>query len=683
MQTLYFTIEGRSLSPPQDATIVCGNGIYRIWLLMDEGWRAAENRKLHVECTQDDGSTEYDLDLDSAVGGASVNLPALPSCKSIRIYAYTDDAGAAVQRTETAFVPCANSIRTLGSDAYSAPYDAYNAMMEYANGKLSGNMTQGQLDTIMAELTAHSAQVGVFPSVAYKRAVAAMSPETRLTGKMTLADSTEIELTNDLLVAGTVTTATTVMRDNYILPGAVPAMELKATIKPGAGIPQSTLNGAELALTFGVRQENGQWGEVPLGVHAVYEIGDDTATGTPITAYDDMKRLDAIPIASAGLAVDTAYSPGQIIEIVAETAGISYDGKRPAAEMGLPYDGDVSVVDFGTAYKCNARMQATPSPVAVALGMSDQWAWNKEIYVPITATDEEIAAMLLEEYGAYINYRGTVVYSEDLPTEDVEVFDAFRILYGGPRYKARAASSNIVTARDLLMHTTASVNALARVDRNRQLRVEPLAKQDATTAIIRNGMLRQRVSRMPYRTFSLTTIVTYPDSEGLMTSEQRTYETMWGDGVRAIMQENPLYTTLDEKSPNALITAMLIELTYALDPVTFTPARVETYGDPSIEPGEWVTLPGQDDAVPATELTWKYRGTQTLDTGGTDAAAGLEQSQAEKTIIGTKIQSMQTAQNEMRELYVRMMRSYEGLGTFRYEEIGHYAYRQIEGRDNA
>ena len=42
---------------------------------------------------------------------------------------------------------------------------------------------------------------------------------------------------------------------------------------------------------------------------------------------------------------------------------------------------------------------------------------------------------------------------------------------------------------------------------------------------------------------------------------------------------------------------------------------------------------------------------------------------------------MQTTQNEMRELYAKMMRSYEGLGSFRYEEIGHYTYGQIEGRD--
>ena len=172
-------------------------------------------------------------------------------------------------------------------------------------------------------------------------------------------------------------------------------------------------------------------------------------------------------------------------------------------------------------------------------------------------------------------------------------------------------------------------------------------------------------------------------SETLAHVEQRTYETLWAEGVEAVMQENPLYPTLDSKTQDTDITQMLINLTHRLDPLTFRPARVETYGDPSIDPWEWISLPTDGDpiSVPATEITWKYRGTQTIDSSGAAAVEGLEQSQAEKIIISNKIDASQSSYNEMRDLYGRMMYIYDTLGSFKYKEIEHYTYAQMMRRD--
>lgn len=679
---IQITIRGSTITAPDAPVIVCSNSGYTLIFDSDGEWASAEKR-VHITCIQDGQNTEYDKPIIESVLGDYCGLPTLPRCLAVQIYVYRG-AGATETRTETLYMQCSPSIRDGGSTAYSGPYDAYNAAMEYANGKLKGTMDDNQLAVLMARLQAHAAMIGQSPSIAYKRAIASMSPETKLDGKMTLANETEIPINNDLLLSSSVGITTNAMRDTYILPGGVPSAELTATIMKEAGIPSDGLRGAELELTFAVRQENGRWGEIPLGVFDIYGIGDDTATGTPVTAYDGMKKLDGIPIPSSGLETGKAYSPHQIIKTLAATAGLDYSGGEVAgSSLGLGYSGQVGRVDFDSDYANNGVETNTRGYVVIAMGAFDTWSWHKGISAAVTLTDEQVAAAVLAEYGAAVTYKGTVVYPSDLP-DDAELFDAYRVLYGGPRYKARDVSNSITTARDMLMQTAASVGAFAYMDRHNALQVLPIKKHDATTDIIKPKVLRQRVSRLPYQTFSLTTVMSYyPDGETLAHVEQRTYETLWAEGVEAVMQENPLYPTLDSKTQDTDITQMLINLTHRLDPLTFRPARVETYGDPSIDPWEWISLPTDGDpiSVPATEITWKYRGTQTIDSSGAAAVEGLEQSQAEKIIISNKIDASQSSYNEMRDLYGRMMYIYDTLGSFKYKEIEHYTYAQMMRRD--
>ena len=673
MIEINITVSGTTITAQDSPVIVCSNDSYQLRFTLDSDWTRAD-KCIRITCVQDADNTEIDAELT----GNSCNIPALPACLAIRVYLSTA-AGAAERRTDTLCLRCEHSIRDQGSTPYSAPFDAYNAMMEYANGKLTGSMTEQQLAAIMAQLRTHSAEIGAFPSAAYKRAIAALSPETKLSGRMTLADDTEIDITNDTLLSSSVGIATNAMRDNFILPGGVPAAELTATVMRSAGVPYDNLKGAKIELAFSVMQENGRWGDVPLGVFDIYGIGDDTATGTPITAYDGMKKLDSIPLPSAGFEIGRAYSPHQIIAMLAQTAGLDYaHGTVPGSSLGLGYDGDVGVVDWDTDYANNGVEENTKGHLFIALGAFDTWSWHEDMSLSPMISDAQAAEIITEEY-PYVQYKGTVLYKDDLPA-DAEVFDGYRVLYGGPRYKVRDTGSSVTTARDLMMHTVASINAFAYIDRHNKLRIKPITKDAAATAVIAPKILRQKVSRLEYQTFSLTSVIDYNTDEGALISEQRTYETLWDDGVDAILPENPLYPTLDSNRQGYDITRMLINLTHRIDPVTFTPARVESYGDPSIDPYEWVDVPAEtgSTSVPAVEIDWKYRGTQVIDSGGATAVAGLEQSQAEKTIIANKITSLQSVYNEMRDIYGRMMYTYEGLETFRYSEIEHYTYAQIE-----
>ena len=667
------TIKGDALLAPNGTQLITGNAyavtIYPYDSAEKERW-IGRAEALHIVCTQEDTDAELDVELteDPEYTTWSGTIPALPRCLSVRLSVTGHDAGGTEMHTETLALPCTASIRDLGTTAYSAPYDAYNAMMELACGRMNGRWTRYDVDRKLAELAEHPLEE--LNRAAYKRAIAALSPETKLTGKLELTDETEIDVTNDIITSSSVTLSTSAIRDNAVLPGAVPAAELTATVTADADIPHSALRGAQLALQFNVMQENGQWGEVPLGTHTVYTVGDDTATGTPITAYDAMKWLDGITLTAAGFEAGKVYSPGQIISKITTAAGIPYT-QNP---------------DFDTTLTNNGASRYAHSYVVVALGtLPTSWGWKVAISNadPYT-TDAEIAEALAERYGVSVTYEGTVTYKSDLPTTIASTNIAYRVMYGGPLYNVMAAGNAIMTTRDLLMHTLTTLNALGYIDRaTGELTVKAFAKTDATTEINQNKVLRQRVSRLNYQLYCLTTVCDYPDRDGVMVSEERREYTLWGDGATVVMPSNPLLSGLVADDPRAEIFELVNALADALDPVTFRPARVETYGDPSIQPWEWITAQAKDGSttIPAASLTWRYRGTQTIDTGGTDAVNGLELSQAERAVIANKITASQSSQNTMRTIYGHLMKTHEGLHSFRHAEIGHYTYAQIEGKE--
>ena len=670
------TLTETELLAPDDTRIITGNeydiGVEFANTTAKAKWDGVA-QQLHATCTQDDIDTEIDIPLTTAGGEPdyTATMPPLSGCRSVRIY-LTGTAGDAELRTETLAIPCIESIRDLGSREYSPPFDAYNVMMHLVNGRMNGRLSQDEINALLAQLSAHSADE--LNRIAYKRAIAEMSPETRLTGTLTLANDEEISVTNDTLSSGTVVITTNALRDDFVLPGAVPSSELQATIPADAGIPQDNLSGAKIDLTFEIMQENGQWSAAPLGEHTVYSIGDDTATGIPITAYDAMKLLDSIPLESAGFTTGKAYSPGQIIQTIATTAEIAY----------------TQDVDFDSAFTNNGKASIAydaHSYVVAAFGvLPNTWTWGVIISNadPYT-TDEEVAAAIAEIAGVTITYKGTVTYHDDLPTVIEDTLIAYRVMYGGPLYNVRAAGQSIFTARDLLMHTVTTLNGFAYIDRaTGELKVKPISKETATSDINPIKTLRQRVSRLPYRLYCLQTVCDYPDKDGIMVSEERREYTLWSDGVTATMQSNPLYIGLVADNPRVSIFQSINAITDALDPVHFKPTRVETYGDPSIEPWEWISVETKNGTVevPAAEIVWRYRGTQTIDSGGSQAVTGLEQSQAAKAVIADKLTASQSAQNVMRDMYGHLMTTHGGLHSFRHEEIGHYTYAEIGRKED-
>ena len=161
-----------------------------------------------------------------------------------------------------------------------------------------------------------------------------------------------------------------------------------------------------------------------------------------------------------------------------------------------------------------------------------------------------------------------------------------------------------------------------------------------------------------------------------------TEETLWGDEyVAAQISENAVWSVIVVDSSESQYNAEQEEMNHVvdyLDPVTYSPGRVDMLGDPTIGLMDWITTDGER-AMPVTGSVWRYRGQQQITACGSDAVARAATSQIEKRLTGDKIDQAQETQNMMRAIYGQLMQTYRGMQSFQYRDIEHYTYKQLGG----
>lgn len=121
-------------------------------------------------------------------------------------------------------------------------------------------------------------------------ALAGPTLRTRVTGTLTLNDSTTVALSYESFLDGSLTVSNQCSEGSEIKLGGVYVGQLDCTLlKPG--FSRSLLRGATISLSAGLLTADG-WEDVPLGV---WTVGSATwsRAGVAITAYDTMSRLDA------------------------------------------------------------------------------------------------------------------------------------------------------------------------------------------------------------------------------------------------------------------------------------------------------------------------------------------------------------------------------------------------------
>lgn len=638
--TIRLIQSGTHLSATGDPEIICDNADYTA-----EVETELTDPVLHLTAEQDGENTEYELPLTDG----EADLPTIRNAYGVWAW-----LSGAELTTERVWLSCRESIRAGRGGAYSTLYDVYNAAVEYANAARSGT-TQEELDAMFAELKDRYEHPPAWPGTAYKRAIAATVRETKITGKLTLKNGTEIPIDDNSIAESTLAISTTAVTDDYLLPGGVPSRELSVTLR--GDLPQEQLRGAEVAPVFRLRLESGAWKDIPLGVFTVMSAGDDTTRGAPITAYDDMRRLDTITPSELGFAARIGYSPNQIIKAICEATEIEYTEN----------------VDF------DARFVNTNTHTSIVAALSsvddDPWA----VIVQNADDIDDVQAYLDEHYTGQLTYEGDVDYLTELP-RNPEEWTAYKLAYNGPRFIAAAIGGAVETARDLLMHTVFTIGGFAEITADRKMHIEPIMQAHDAELLGENRTNRRAVSRLEYKLSSLTMPLTYTGTGNVKLTAMHTEDTMWSEKyVEAQANENALWSVIiyDTDQYSAEQTQQN-RLTDHLDPVTFHPGRIDMRGDPTIGLLDWVTTDGTR-MMPVTALTWRYRGQQQLTACGSDAVAKAATSQLDKRIIGDKLDQTENTQNMMREIYGSLMQTYQGMQSFRYDDIQHYTYNELGG----
>lgn len=603
-------------------------------------------------------TTETELDGETA-------LAAFPTAYGAVTHVRVEQEHREPYDTNKIWLPIEPSIKSAPTRAYSAPYDAYNDIMRYLNTD-----DETARETILARLTYHAEHPEAYPGTAYKRAITALARYTKLSGTLTTTAGTEIPFTDEEIKDSSLTISTNAMSSDYLLPGGVPCAKLDVTLYDKPNRP-ADLHGAEIAPVFNIMLETGRWFTVPLGVYTVATETDGSASGLPITAYDDMHKLDDVKTADLGFAEYADYSPDQIVSAICEAAGIPYTPQ----------------IDFNP----DLTGRTTHAYVCVLTGSDpddrELWGYMTVIRQAEDMTPAQVQARLDALYHGAVTYRGDKSYPNDLPAPtdpSVDRFDAFRVMYDGPTYMPEMTTDTAETARDLLMNTLFTVNGIAEIDAQRRLIVKPIKALSAASdaeMLSENQTTSRQISRYPYRLHRLTTVVDFYENLRIRQSEKWTGETLWlsGDTVNAEAPSNALYPTTSVVShPYTEIQTQLARLVSLLDPVEYYPMQVAMRGDPTIGLLDWIRT-DDDHAAPVTSRVWKYRGTQTLAACGESAVAGAVQSQAEKQATSDKLAVSASLQDTMLAIDMQLMASYAGMANFTHSDIAHFTHAEIGG----
>lgn len=521
-------------------SIVCGRDDYTLLIEHDAEWYSYSDKKIVVQSVYRDGTSETTSITDY---GAAVALPQQDDAYAILISYEGKHSSEPVASTQIG-IACTEAPEADETIAEPGlPYfDVYNTMMEYIAGALHGGATHEQMEAVYQALVDHYENPPTpeaFPSTEYRVAIAAPIRTVRLTGSITLTDSTVVSIDSRSIKEDSVRIHAECMADDYILPGAAVAKELRLSLL-GQDDPDK-IAGARIVLAYEIKLLSGEWYTVPLGrftVATIESAGDGDAL--PIVAYDDMYRLGQIEIAWFNAARGSYYTPQQIFAIC-------------ALQSGIPYTDDVS---------------------------------------------------------SYIN--------------------------GDKTFEVAALSADVVSLRDLVMHTAQAVCSFAEIDRNGKLRIRPISSSGSSVAAIGKGQRTSTaVERAQYELFSLTTTLS-----ALIDGTEQMYtiiaETLRDKGVKAVMPENPLYSVLyathDVERPEAVYLCIKAIVENGIENIVYNPLSVTIYGDPAIELFErrTVTAHGKTYTSPITSYDWAFNSHEDLTACGKDAVAGIEPTQLEK-----------------------------------------------------
>lgn len=297
------------------SALICGNSDYRVLIDYDAEWESRV-RFLYVEIIRADGSETRFF----PVPNNAVNLPAIRGAESLRLWLVGTALGVTVQSGK-ASLPCEPCITDTQASTFPDYFDVYNAVMQYAadvRAGISAEALEAELDAIRT----HTAQP--VPDSEYRTAVEADCAESGLSGTVTLPSGAAFTFTEDDILADSFGISANALTDDFLLPGGVPSAELSCTF--AGSLAALDLSGASITADYTVQTHLCRRYALLLGTFRVREAQKAGTNQLQITAYDAMMQLDDIPVRELDITADTAYTPQEIIVMIAEKSGIPYTG---------------------------------------------------------------------------------------------------------------------------------------------------------------------------------------------------------------------------------------------------------------------------------------------------------------------------------------------------------------------
>ena len=259
-----------------------------------------------------------------------------------------------------------------------------------------------------------------------------------------------------------------------------------------------------------------------------------------------------------------------------------------------------------------------------------------------------------------------------------------------PVIKPELLNNGIETGRDLLSWIAQAVSATAIIDPHDQtLHLIRYAVEAPVESYTEGDSLSHSISGLMYVLHAIhSTILEYDWNNNASGAKAWEELTLWTQGVTAEMPENLLssacwyqYDTFDFPENGATF------LQYAailLDPVIFTPGSVETFGDPALRLLEWIEVRTEagDAEFPITRTEWTYRGSHKIESGGTEAVAGMEKSLAEKRDLGARVKAWNEGQSETRRVILMFIQTdgHLGMSNETHATLHHFTHKELGTR---
>lgn len=408
------------------------------------------------------------------------------------------------------------------------------------------------------------------------------------------------------------------------------------------------------------------------------------ASGRTIQITDDMIASDTLKIQSTAISGD-ALIPG----------GVPSAELQITLRLGDVAKGDIYEARLVLAYHIQ-RSDEHWCEIPLGAYTATEAKNPKPGYMQITAYDDmlKFTRMLRDDFPLipwrdrdYPFAEAVATFAEAAGVAwDGVIPESYYEWYEYPGIDPNKLNTGIETARDLIGFIAQAVGAIAWIDPHGSiLRLTRPSVLDPVESYTEGDSLSHNVSGLEYRTHVVR--VTAQDYNGY-TGEYggavvREGYTLWDFGVVAELPENLLASACrygGEGAPElgGNFLSMAVE---TLDPVVFTPGEVETYGDPSLRPLEWIEVRTEtgDAQFPITRTEWRYRGTHKIESGGEETISGMEKSMAEKRSLGTRIEMWSSTVNEGRRIILMFIQTggHSGMSDETHATLHHFTHKEL------